>query len=325
MPAQNPAFPETIVASREIPAQRIDAAIPMIRPRERPPRHDVLTIPVIWAALLLSLLVHLAALWFVVPILRNRLVSSAGSASTTPLAVRLADAPTPPPPRAAMPPPPAAQAAVPPARMKTPARKVTPTHREPPVVAIEKPAPRAIGTTPVPSPEPGSKPVPPPPAEDLAAYIESRRRARGEAPAPVAQPAASDAGESDIERRNRIVADNLGLNRTPTFGRNAMNAGGIFEITEMSLDNAAFWFFGFDKDIGRNAKQLIEVRKGQNSGIRIAVVRRMIGIIREKISGDFQWASQRLGREVTLSARPADNEGLEDFILHDVFPDARLQ
>mgnify|MGYP000188239126 CR=1 FL=1 len=91
----------------------------------------------------------------------------------------------------------------------------------------------------------------------------------------------------------------------------------------MNYDNAEFYFFGFDKDIGRNAKQRIEVSKGNNSDIRIAVVRKMISIIRENVSGDFTWVSQRLGRQVRLSARPEDNAGLEDFIMHDIFPDAR--
>lgn len=127
-----------------------------------------------------------------------------------------------------------------------------------------------------------------------------------------------------MERRNRIVAANLGLDRTPTFGHDPGNAGGIFQVTELRYDDARFYFFGFDKDIRRNAKQLIEVRKGDNSDIRIAVVRRMIAIIRESISGDFLWESQRLGRRFTLSARPGDNAGLEDFIMHDVFPDGRV-
>lgn len=165
--------------------------------------------------------------------------------------------------------------------------------------------------------------MPSPPAQDLAAYVEARRRARGEAPAsPAADAAASEA--RDIARRDRIVAANLGLDRTPTFGNDPRTAGGLFQITDLGYDDARFYFFGFDRDIGRNARQLIEVRRGDNADIRIAIVRRMIGIIREKISGDFFWVSQRLGRQVTLSARPEDNAGLEDFILRDVFPDARV-
>ena len=126
-----------------------------------------------------------------------------------------------------------------------------------------------------------------------------------------------------MERRNRIVAENLGLNRTPTFGADPRSAGGIFEISELHYDEAQFYFFGLDKDIGRNARQLIDVRKGNYSDIRIAVVRKMISIIREEVSGDFVWMSHQSGRRVTLSARPGDTAELEEFIMRDVFPDAR--
>lgn len=165
--------------------------------------------------------------------------------------------------------------------------------------------------------------MPPPPTEDLAAYIAAQRRARGEPAAPSVPDQASAPAESERERRNRIVAHNLGLDRTPTFGRDPRNAGGMFEIRELNYDDAQFDFYGFDKDIGRRTTQRFEVRKGDNSDIRIAVVRKMISIIRENVSGDFTWESQRLGRQVTLSARPGDNAELEDFILHDVFPDVR--
>ena len=53
------------------------------------------------------------------------------------------------------------------------------------------------------------------------------------------------------------------------------------------------------------------------------MVRRMIAIIREHTGSDFLWESPRLGREVTLSARPADNAGLEDFMMREFFRDAR--
>jgi len=165
--------------------------------------------------------------------------------------------------------------------------------------------------------------MPPAPAEDLAAYIEARRRARGEMPTASGDAPGTKTGESDVERRNRIVASNLGLNRTPTFGREESNAGGMFQIRELHYDDAQVYFFGFDKDIARNAKQLIEVRRGNNSDIRIAVVRKMIDIIRENVPGDFVWISYRTGRHVTLSARPSDDAALEDFIMRDVFLEAQ--
>jgi hypothetical protein len=110
------------------------------------------------------------------------------------------------------------------------------------------------------------------------------------------------------------------LDRTPTYGRD-LAGGGIFQIQRIGYEDAEFIFFGWNRDIRRRSKQTIEVRKGENSDIRIAVIRRMIAIIRDNESGDFVWVSQRLGRNLTLSARPSENAGLEDFLMQEFFAD----
>ena len=138
-------------------------------------------------------------------------------------------------------------------------------------------------------------------------------------PVSPSQPAA----ESEQARHNRVVAENLGLNRTPTFGAGRKPGGGIFQMQRMNYSDAEFLFFGWNKDINRNSRQIIEVQRGNNASMELAVVRRMIAIIREHSGSDFLWESPRLGREVTLSARPADNAGLEDFMMREFFRDAR--
>ena len=65
--------------------------------------------------------------------------------------------------------------------------------------------------------------------------------------------------------------------------------GGIFQIKRMTYDDAAFEFYGWNKEMGRKTPQLIEVRKGDNADMRIAVVRRMIAIIRQFEKEDFTW------------------------------------
>ncbi len=130
-------------------------------------------------------------------------------------------------------------------------------------------------------------------------------------------------GEDDNERRNRVVAANLASINAPTFGQDARIGGGIFQIKRLGYDDGEFYFNGWSKDIGRKARQVIEVRRGDNSDIRIAMIRRMIAIIREQQPGDFVWISQRLGREIVLSARPGDNAGLEEFMMREFFSDAR--
>jgi hypothetical protein len=129
--------------------------------------------------------------------------------------------------------------------------------------------------------------------------------------------------ETENDRQNRIIAANIGMNGRPTFGKDPKNGGGIFQVKTLEYSYAEFYFYGWNKDISRNSKQVIEVRKGENSDIRIAVVRKMIGIIREHESGEFLWESHRLGKQLTLSARARDNAELESFMMQEFFYDVR--
>ena len=209
----------------------------------------------------------------------------------------------------------------------------TPSVVAPPPAIVPPPPPPSVAAPAPAIAQPSAQPSVAAPAApavegDLSSYIEARRRAREGTAPPSPQVSASSAPrappiEDETERRNRIIAANLGLQRAPTFGYDPKGGGGIFEILRLGSNDAEFVFFGWNKDIRRNSKQLIEVAKGGNSDIRIAVVRRMIAIIRDNESGDFVWVSQRLGRSVTLSARPSDNAGLEDFMMEEFFSDPR--
>ena len=299
-------------------------------------RTDVVTIPVIWLAILLSLLIHGLALWLEWPRLHQLIaLDKVLKGPESSLSVQLADNATA---RAASPPasPPPAMTAVPPPptprrvpRPPTPPRAPVRPPEAPPVLTRPEPqAPREARPAPTPSlpppqppqPEPQPRPTPQPAQPDLASYIEAQRKARGESSAASQGSAGSgQPGESEAERRNRIIAANLGLDRRPTVGNDPNSAGGLFQIRRVGYDDAEFYFLGFDKDIERTAKMTVEVRKGDAPDIRVAIVRRMIAIIRDSVQGDFLWTSQKLGRQVRLSARPEDNAGLEAFILRDVF------
>ena len=271
----------------------------------------------------LSLLVHAAVLWKWVPDLRRPSSEKAErSDGRSSLSVELAPRASPPPrPRA----PtrqverPSTPQARPPRAARPPPERAARKRPSPPVIALNKPAP-GISSPPPTAP---SAPAPrPPPEGDLAAYVEAKRRARGESVPPAASAASGSSapqGEDENARANRIAAANLGSDRKPTFGSDTSRGGGIFSVERLAYDYAEFLFFGWNKDIRRNTTQLIEVRKGGNSDIRIAVVRRMIVIIREHEQGDFVFESKRLGRNVTLSARARDTAGLEDFMMREFF------
>lgn len=277
---------------------------------------DRVSIPTIWVAFAVSLLLHAALMW---PWLPDLTLLSLDPARGEPpsgrlqlqLVPRAAPRPAAPPVPAPLPSPPVGEAR-PPAEAAPPQPKPSP-----PVIASRKPSTERAPQRPEPAPR---EPAPPAAAGDLSSYIAAQRRARGEAaPSPPIAPAAPRPGERD--RFDQVVAANLGLDRGPAFGENRV--GGIFEIRRLGFDHAEFAFFGWSKDIERHTEQLVEVEQGANASIEIAVVRRMIAIIRDNTEGDFVWVSQRLGRDVTLSARPRDNAGLESFLMQEFFAGTR--
>ena len=285
-------------------------------------RHDDVRISAIRVAFVVSLLVHAAALWTYLPRMRLLTPSDAKQGDTgSPLAVDLTPIQSPPGSMPSRPPPPEPSVALQsPARNATPPRAAAPKTSPPPIMTRPRQSPE-VPAVPAAPPEPTPAPPQPAGAADLAAYVEARRLARGEA-SPSAQESAPST-ESENERQNRIIAANIGMNGRPSFGKEPRNGGGVFQIKAMEYSYAEFYFFGWNKDISRNSKQVIEVRKGDNSDIRIAIVRKMIGIIREHESGDFLWESHRLSRQLTLSARARDNTELEAFMMQEFFFDSR--
>jgi hypothetical protein len=286
---------------------------------ERRSELTVLRISSVQLAFVLSLLFHALLLfgWVKRPLdaISDRVGEGKGGGT---IAVRLAPAPAPKPSVAAPPPSPAPVAPAPaPAKRAAPP---VPRRPPPPPVIAKQEAPR-----PAPPPPPPVEPATPAPlptidAGDFFAQLEARRRARGALPEESAAMAPS--AEDERARHNRIVTENLGLNRVPTYGREP-TGGGIFQLERVGYTDAEFLFFGWNKDIRRRARQVIVVERGANPSIEIAIVRRMIVIIREHESGDFTWRSRRLGRDVTLSARAADNAGLEEFLMREFFPERR--
>ena len=280
----------------------------------------------LWAAVGLSVLVHLALVLKIPQVTPLR--PSDETKERGPLIVQL----TPPPAAAPRPREPVARPREPAPRPqpraapRVPEKSLERSRPAPPVIARNVPSAPALPAPPETPPQTAAPPAPPRPAGDLAAYVEARRRARGESPAPPTTPEfapPSAPAEDENARANRIAAANLGLDRKPTFGQDTRKGGGVFQMTRLGYDYAEFLFYGWNKDIARNTTQLIAVRKGAESDIRVAVVRRMIGIIREHEDGDFLWESPRLNRTVTLSARPRDEAGLRAFLMREFFEDPR--
>lgn len=274
------------------------------------PRRGV-TIPRFYLTLALSVLIHVLVLWKALPQLRHTTFDEPEQgANSGRLAVRLAPPPAPPAPPAEPPSEPAPKVIA-----RPPQPKVRPALQAPKVIALNKQPAAPSPSAPAPPVEVAPPPRPPS-AGDLAAFVEARRRARESSPSP--GMIASAPAETEAERAKRITATNLAPKQL-VFGYDPAAGGGVFQIRRISLYDAEVAFYGWNREIKRKTMQLIEISKGNNADIRIAVVRKMIAIIREYENDDFRWESR--GRTVTLSARMRDNAGLEEFMLREFFPD----
>ena len=206
---------------------------------------------------------------------------------------------------------PSAPAAVPETQPAPTAERRPRTSRAP-LIALNKPRESSL-SRPV---EPVMPAVPPSPAPaaptDMQSFVDAaraRRRAaegfsgRDQVPAPAAE---REPSEDEIRMAN--VKRNL-----------AAGTSGIFQIISKESSSAAFSFRGWTTDSSNSRREYIQVDIGTNSSIEIAIVRRMIELIRRYYKGNFNWESQRLDRVVTLSARVEDNEGLEAFMMKEFF------
>lgn len=147
---------------------------------------------------------------------------------------------------------------------------------------------------------------------DMLTAARDRRRAAG----------VPDRNDTDSEQKpeddNTIARANVEFSRQAhSRGRN--DGGGVFQVTFKGVRTAELIFRGWDVRRRNTTRQLLEVDAGLHGDIDTAIVRKMIDLIRQYQSGDFNWESRRLGRVVVLSARPQDNAELEDFLKKDFF------
>lgn len=147
-------------------------------------------------------------------------------------------------------------------------------------------------------------------ATDLLSYLNAKRqRTQDKADnAFFENMAANKTASSADEQTNATIRRNL----------QQRGASGIFEIRHMAFRTAQFSFRGWKHNDSNSHLELIDVDAPDNN-IELAIVKKMIEIIRREYQGDFKWESRRLGRVLTLSARREDNAGLEDFLIQEFF------
>lgn len=164
---------------------------------------------------------------------------------------------------------------------------------------------------------------PPPPEKtetppmDMADMLKAARERRQQAEAQAAaENQAAQQGNRGMSPQERAEAN---VRRSMQQASGQDGTSGVFQIISKSVRMGTFSFRGW-KVNSNGWKQTIEVDAGLGGNIDLAMVRKMIEIIRTHYKGDFRWESQRLGRVVNLSARVEDSAELEKFMLEE-FPE----
>lgn len=173
----------------------------------------------------------------------------------------------------------------------------------PDVLATNKPLPENL-------PQADTKPKDT--SVDMLAYVNAQRAKREQAESEAAkinaEAVARETGLSEEEKRDAKIKSNF---------QNGTN--GIFEITSLGNRSASFTFLGWLNDYSTAKRQYFEVEASTGQDVRLAMIRKMIELIREHYQGDFNWESHRLGRTVVKSARVEDSAELEDFLMTEFF------
>jgi hypothetical protein len=254
-----------------------------------------------WFALCiaLSMLLHLALL--LIPVTKPTLSPAAASSQVQgPLTVHLAN----PAPRA------------PQTEVKSPS---TPPKR--PLIAMRHPSSKTAPTFTIPTqpetpPPPQEPAVQPPPEEDMLTQLNAKRAARQAAEEQAAQEnAAAAAGGGEPTATQRIMNN---INRAIGEAKGE-GTGGVFEVTHRGVREGTFKFNGWHPGSGAMPPQTYTVDAGEGGNVELAIVKKVIEVIRKYKKGDFEFESQRLGHPVTMSARPADNASLEAFLMEELF------
>lgn len=177
----------------------------------------------------------------------------------------------------------------------------------------KKPDVPALPQSPLPAREPPNAAAAPTDMMGMINAARERRRAEG-----IATETVEASSDSPQPGNNDIAAANIAHSmQVESRGRNG--AGGVFQITHKGVRNAQFLFRGWGAGNGANLRQLVEVDAGLNGDVELAIVRKMIELIRQHQPKEFSWNSHRLGRVIVLSARIEDSAELEKFLKNEFF------
>ena len=178
---------------------------------------------------------------------------------------------------------------------------------------------RAPSRLPAPAPAAPSRPLPEPfpepprdssPETDMSANMAARRADRE----ALSRTDPAQAGGTGAKTADQIAMDRINENLRRKPGTN-----GIFTITNKGIREATISFRGWTTNASNSRNEVIAVDAGFGGDIDLAIIRKIIEVIRRDYQGDFNWESFRLNKVVILSARPKDTAQLEAFLRQEFF------
>jgi hypothetical protein len=159
------------------------------------------------------------------------------------------------------------------------------------------------------------------PPDDMFTQLESARKRRADAQTDAPAPRPAPSTHEEVQNDNSIALANIATSLNRVRGTDQVEAGGVFQVRRVGYRDAEFLFRGWNTTSGRNSTRLVTVEQGTDVDIQNAIVKKMIEIIREEKTDNFIWESHRLGKQVSLSARPQDSVELQQFLIQEFFPD----
>ena len=177
--------------------------------------------------------------------------------------------------------------------------------------------PRVAASNPLPIEPPPvvERPREPPSPTDFSSILDARRAQRRAVEEAIAQANAAARSQDQAGEG----AANANINRNLQSLGGGGGTGGVFRIMSMDHRHGQFAFNGWMPQRSNGWREVIDVEAGPDGDLEIAMVRRMIELIRKHYQGNFNWESHRLGRVITLSARKEDTAGLETFMMREFF------
>jgi hypothetical protein len=272
----------------------------------------------------LSVLIHVIGIWFV--FVRSPLIIRPPALGQERIIVSLAPRATEAPIQSKMPIPPGSRpdSSLQSSSSSSAAKRTAPRPKQSrkPVIARNTAPDITPKTMPV-VPQPDVPPREMSTSDDMFTQIEAARKRRADANAQERASQAGNRSSQDDESKgaNSVALANIAESLKGLNGTRRDDSGGVFELRHLGIRSAEFMFYGWNMSSRRNSTRLVTVEQGTEPDIQLAVVKKMIEIIREEKSDTFVWESHRLGKQLTLSARPEDSADLQQFLIREFFPD----